>query len=182
MSYPPQRSAEYIRALHKLCQFLILNTNNMGIMVEVGSFAGESTKVYSEYFETVFAVDPWIPQLNHPNYRPDGSDVFGAEEHFDLIFKDSFVVQKLKMKSEDAYSRFEDESLDFVYLDGLHDYDSVAQDIKLWYPKVKPGSHIGGHDYLTVFPGVIKAVNEFFGEKMKDVVFFEDTSWLIKKL
>ena len=42
----------------------------------------------------------------------------------------------------------EDESLDFVYIDANHAYDWVVQDIELWYPKVKKGGILWGHDYL----------------------------------
>lgn len=55
-------------------------------------------------------------------------------------------------------------NLDFVYIDGNHDYEFVKQDIVNYYPKVKQGGLLGGHDYFPVgslAPGVIKAVDEF---------------------
>jgi len=54
-----------------------------------------------------------------------------------------------------------DGSLDFVYLDAGHDYDSVKRDIAAWWPKVKPGGIFAGNDYFSGCPGVIQAVNEF---------------------
>jgi len=61
-------------------------------------------------------------------------------------------------------------SLDFAYLDGRHDYESVKQDLELWYDKVRPGGIFAGHDYRDGVPpqgvfGVKSAVNEFFGAK-----------------
>jgi len=50
--------------------------------------------------------------------------------------------------------------LDFVYLDAAHDYDNVKLDIKCWYPKVREGGILGGHDIID--EGVKKAVNEKF--------------------
>lgn len=49
----------------------------------------------------------------------------------------------------------------FVYIDGLHDYESVTQDIATWWPCVAPGGTLAGHDYSQSTPGVIRAVDEF---------------------
>jgi cephalosporin hydroxylase len=58
---------------------------------------------------------------------------------------------------------FEDNSLDFVFIDASHDYQSVKQDIEAWLPKVRSGGIIAGHDYEpNEFPGVVQAVNEAF--------------------
>ena len=46
-----------------------------------------------------------------------------------------------------ASKKFYDESLDFVYLNADHTYKSVLRDIDAWYPKVKLGGVLGGHDY-----------------------------------
>jgi len=51
--------------------------------------------------------------------------------------------------------------LDFVYIDGNHAYAFVQKDIELYWPLVKPGGVIGGHNYQVETPGVIKAVDEF---------------------
>ena len=49
--------------------------------------------------------------------------------------------------------------VDFIYIDGNHSYDFVKRDIELYYPKVKDGGVIGGHDIY--FHEVQKAVFEF---------------------
>ena len=61
-------------------------------------------------------------------------------------------------------SNYDNESLDFVFIDAGHDYDSVMKDITSWYPKIKPGGIIAGHDYHFDV-GVYPAVNEFFKGK-----------------
>ncbi len=61
-------------------------------------------------------------------------------------------------------------SLDFVYIDARHDYESVKEDLEAWFDKVRSGGIIAGHDYVDgvlaegVF-GVRSAVDEFFGAR-----------------
>lgn len=52
-----------------------------------------------------------------------------------------------------------EEPLDFVYIDGNHDYKFVSEDIEIWTPKVKKGGLVSGHDYNI--PDVAKAVLEY---------------------
>jgi hypothetical protein len=65
------------------------------------------------------------------------------------------------MKSVEASKLYENESLDFVFIDGAHDYQSVKEDIEHWFPKVKRGGYIAGDDYN--WETVKLAVIEFFG-------------------
>ncbi|GAI15065.1 unnamed protein product [marine sediment metagenome] len=60
-------------------------------------------------------------------------------------------------------------SLDFVYIDGSHTYESVAEDIILYYPKLKKGGLLSGHDYRKHTKGVIIAVNEFCKKNALDL-------------
>ena len=66
--------------------------------------------------------------------------------------------------SVDAAKRFKDESLDFVYIDACHELEYVRQDIVAWYPKVKKGGILGGHDYSEYVDGVIQAVDYFISQ------------------
>jgi hypothetical protein len=65
----------------------------------------------------------------------------------------------IKKTSEEAVKDIK-EQLDFVYIDGNHQYEYVKKDIALYYPLVKQGGILGGHDYPT-YPGVARAVDEF---------------------
>lgn len=53
---------------------------------------------------------------------------------------------------------------DFVFVDAGHSYSAVKADLEAWEPKVRPGGWFGGHDYHSNHPGVIRAVDERFGE------------------
>lgn len=57
-------------------------------------------------------------------------------------------VEAYRMRSVEASVLFEDGTVDFVFVDGGHDYASVTQDLNAWLPKLKPNGHIAGHDFL----------------------------------
>ena len=54
----------------------------------------------------------------------------------------------MRMTSHQASKMFSDNSLDFVYIDANHSYESVREDLKIWYPKVTNGGYLFGDDYL----------------------------------
>lgn len=74
-------------------------------------------------------------------------------------------VGVLRADSAAAAAAFEDESVDFLYIDASHRYEQVLRDLMAWYPKVRPGGLIAGDDWC--FPdrgelGVRNAVRDFF--------------------
>lgn len=82
-------------------------------------------------------------------------------------------ITVIQQPSSKAASVIENETLDFVFIDGDHSYESVLEDIQLWYPKVREGGMVSGHDYdLTrkkLF-GVIRAVRQYFKKDFKVAV------------
>ena len=55
-------------------------------------------------------------------------------------------------------------TFDFIYIDASHEYESVISDIRAYAKLLKPGGCLVGDDYMTNWPGVIKAVDEFANE------------------
>lgn len=76
----------------------------------------------------------------------------------------------------EAAKLFKDESLNFVYIDGDHAYESVREDIEAWYPKISPNGIIAGDDYG--WPGVKQAVKEALGENF---MVEADNNWIHSK-
>jgi len=143
------------------------------VMVELGSFAGVSTDLFARYAKTVHAVDIWTTYME----RTSESTMQKAEDMFDLVAKDHENIIKVKGNSLEVCNDFEDESIDFVYIDSLHTHDHVKKEITNWLPKIKKTGYIGGHDYADVV-GVSMAVRDFFHEDIIEV--FGDGSWLVK--
>jgi len=150
-------------------------------MIEIGSFIGESTIIFARHFKHVIAVDPFLPNYdpNDPTSNFNFDDVFNEFKNRIEEKKDKVTIHRLM--SNDAIKELDSETYDFIYIDGLHTYDGVKNDIINYLPLVKPGGVIGGHDYGTKHPhllGVTDAVNEMLGEPDK---VFKDNSW-IKRL
>jgi predicted O-methyltransferase YrrM len=124
-----------------------------GIGAEVGVQKGWFSYILSQDWKgKIICIDPW-------------------EDNYDIVkecLKDR-NVELVRKTSVEAAKDIEDESLDWVYIDALHDYESGVEDIKTWYPKVRKGGVVAGHDYINVVmedwdPKVFaikKAVDEF---------------------
>jgi len=77
-------------------------------------------------------------------------------------FIDQGRYELIKRSSIDGSKQFVPGSLDFVYIDAAHDYQNVKEDLAAWYPLVRPGGLLCGHDYVDVYKcGVMAAVDEF---------------------
>jgi FkbM family methyltransferase len=93
------------------------------------------------------------------------------------------------MTSLEASPLIPHHSLDFVYIDARHDYDSVMEDLEAWFEKVRPGGVIAGHDYLDAECAagsfqVKMAVDRFFADRGLAVncTLFDDPwlTWLVE--
>ena len=144
---------------------------DVNIAVEVGVWRGDYSRFINEHLvpQQFYGVDPYMQY----NDYPDGED-FADQVSLDrlhaatLLRYNSWGATLLRSTSVDAASQFLDGTLDFVYLDGDHVYEGVKADIAAWWPKIRPGGILSGHDYCNVDPkknfGVILAVNELVSE------------------
>lgn len=94
-----------------------------------------------------------------------------TKQQLDKIFNDiSKVLENInnavfyREESLKAVERFDDNELDLVFIDAIHLYEEVKKDISAWMSKVKNGGILCGDDYIEGFPGVIRAVDEMFGD------------------
>jgi predicted O-methyltransferase YrrM len=87
------------------------------------------------------------------------------------------IITTYNMSSIDGSYMYEDESLDFVFIDASHEYVDVKADLIHWYPKVKNGGVFAGHDY-PAYTGVKTAVDEFFYNKK---IYNQELCWIYYK-
>lgn len=148
-------------------------------VVEVGFGLGENALNLLEELNvgTLYCVDPYIGKA-----YVDGGEVVSR-----YVKKQSLKTQVevfgnvvfISESSRTANMHFVDESVDFVYIDGAHNYASVLDDLRCWFPKVKVGGVIAGHDFNVGY-GVPEAVSVFAQEI--DIPFFVrfPDFWFIK--
>lgn len=125
------------------------NLNNLGL--ELGSFKGEFAKtILSEWPGKLIMVDVWrelpLEEYDDSSNHSQHENVFIDAMNNIKTFEDRAFMWR--MDSVNACEFVVDNSLDFIYIDANHTYESVCNDLKLWYPKVKKGGFVMGHDYL----------------------------------
>jgi predicted O-methyltransferase YrrM len=120
----------------------------------------------------------------------DAIDTFeGSREHGQVVGLYEEAVQNLKPlidlnvvniirgHSQDVVSKYQDETIDFCFIDGSHEYEDVKKDIMAYLPKVKKGGILAGHDYDAIWNGVIQAVDEILVK-----VEIVNGSWIFYKI
>ena len=139
--------------------------------VEVGSLHGESGLIISSF--------PFVKKLVCVDSNK--SSIINKRLRHKITNNSVEIVTNTSVE----YSKFVDNnSIDLVYIDADHDYESVKQDLNVWFPKVKTGGFITGHDYSKKFwGGVVQAVDELVCSISNLVLFktYIDTSYLIRK-
>lgn len=86
------------------------------------------------------------------------------------------VIKDIKGNTWEVASQFEDNSVNFVFIDADHNYESVKKDILSWLPKMKKGGIMSGHDYFNNTCGVKQAVDEIF----PNVVIGTNNIWMVQ--
>jgi len=141
----------------------IIRERKYKIGAEVGSHTGTTTKslLKHNYDLHLYAVDLWgpVPDEVGGGTQYKGYDFKKNKRRFNEVigpFLDRITV--LKGLSWEMANEVEDETLDFVFLDADHEYESVIKDIRAWTPKLKSNGTLCGHD--SNFEGVKKAIDE----------------------
>jgi len=114
--------------------------------VEVGVLKGDFTVTLCRAGFEIIGVDPWIAYPTYKDY--EGQEIFDEYEKIARGKCDGFNCSFLKATSAQAVEEFEDESLDFVFIDGNHALEYVIEDIAKWSKKVRKGGIVAGHDYF----------------------------------
>jgi len=140
--------------------------------VEVGVQQGKmSAKLLSNPDLTLYMVDAW-----------PADDEMIITKRVTQFACDRAVIRR--GKSSVIADTFINNTFDFVFIDADHSYKHCSTDIACWWPKVKKGGFLSGHDYNTPYPhtqGVNQAVDEFVKRTGLSVEFGADWTWFIRK-
>ena len=170
------RDQAYTKGLEDLIRYVKQHgdTKKMS-MIEIGSYAGESTQMFANEFESVIAIDPFINDYDPNDITCKYMELEKVYDTFKEVVDRNNNIKHIRMTSDDAIESLMNVSVDFIYIDGLHTYEQIKKDIKNYLPLLKPNCLIGGHDYHRNWSGVVKGINEILGEPDRT---FSDTSWI----
>lgn len=147
------------------------------VFVEIGTWRGKSTSCMGQLIKSsnknikFHAVDTFegsnenYHQYSIEQLKEAGTTLFDDYEKNLKMCGVYDIVNTIKSSSVEASKHFENESIDFVFIDASHEYEDVLSDVSSWYPKVKPGGLICGDDYAPWWQFVMNAVNDYFEGK-----------------
>jgi hypothetical protein len=169
--------------------------------MEIGVEKGEFSKIIFENLSPIklYLVDPFentvdpitnVEFYTNLPWATKQKTVYSDQTCYDIVsklfdkeIKDDVVIIDRNL-STNAIQNYEDETFDFIYIDACHLYESVLWDMENYFPKLKKGGILGGHDYFDC-PGfgVIRAVDEFCLKYGYEITFLVESSqsgdWLL---
>lgn len=115
------------------------------IGVESGAYSKRLLEANPDLF--LYSIDPWKA---HRGYRDHT-----RQRKLNRFYDETVAALKpfgsrariMRQFSQDALQYFDDNSMDFVYIDANHKFVEITNDIFNWSKKVRPGGIISGHDY-----------------------------------
>lgn len=158
--------------------------------VEIGCKEGRTTGHILKNVpdSRVIAIDPWMAQ----EATPDPTKETYADWDFSKIEAEFWEnvgehkdrCEMLRETSAQAACNIRQpggpQYFDLIFIDALHDYEHVKQDIALWWPKVRVGGILAGHDFNHKWPGCERAVAESFD--LMQVGVAPDSVWFVMKV
>ena len=149
------------------------------IGVEIGVYKGENAQQLLKYlkFQTLFLVDAYV---GYADYTTNAliKCYNEAKKRLKPYKNYEFVIIHSKgfFKTCEIVKR---KDLDFIYLDGAHDYENVRQDIENSFSLIKKGGVLAGHDINQ--EEVAKAIYEFAIKNELRVQIGKRNDWWIIK-
>lgn len=148
------------------------------VCAEIGTWKGDFAAVIISHRRPtrLYLVDPWEHRAEGDYADASyGGRMEGGQAALDQMYEsvaarfsteiEAGQVEILRRRSADAAATLEDESLDWVYIDGDHSYEGVKGDLEAYWRTVKPGGLMAGDDYghegSWFEDGVTRAVDEF---------------------
>lgn len=160
------------------------------IGAEVGVWTGDLSSVILAYVKPkkLYLLDSWaaypdyIKELKSRNCNADYLEQALWDKMYQGVcerFKQNKEVNIIKGMSGEKIPIISDGELDWAYLDASHFEEYVYKDLVNWWPKIKSGGTLCGHDFL--FPGIPPALERFSREMNIDVWPCGNDWWIDKK-
>lgn len=145
-------------SIYPILNFIKNKFNNNSIdVLEIGARYGESSEMILKTLniKNYYIIDPYT---SYSHYNSDGFDKIISSDKDDNIFKE--VNKKLHKINKnvkfyrnfsndiDVVNKFDDESLDLIFIDGNHTYKYVLEDLENYFPKLKKNGILCGDDFF----------------------------------
>jgi hypothetical protein len=164
------------------------------VCAEIGSYKGDFAAwiLSSGRPRKLHLIDPWKHETD-PEYqdawygKADQRQMDGIYQSVQDRFRKEIASGRVTLhrkSSETAHDDFPDAYFDWIYVDGNHRYEFVAKDLRVFYPKVKPGGFICGDDYEDAGwweGGVQRAVDEFVDQGFCEKIVVKNGQFMLKK-
>lgn len=170
--------------------FWLNQSSLIGAGAEIGVARGDYAKRILTDWEgkKLFLVDPWRRQLSTVYQERQTTEEEYERWHYacQLLASQDERVKLYRGLSKDVVKTIPDSSLDFAYIDANHDAIHVIEDLNNWWPKVRHGGIMGGHDYCTKkddgwFCEVDTAVRDWCKQMNIGHFVTPCTSWWVRK-
>jgi len=164
--------------------------------VRVGAFSAHL--LANSRLERLYSIDPWSDDQSvtmaytASMFTRDGRMERFYDEAVRTLAGFGDRSRIMRETSLSAVDKFKDGELDFLYLDASHLFTGFALDMIRWWPKVRVGGVMAGHDYIRKRTyQVAYVVNGFCMEHLQDLMLTEDDTdtdgrpapswWFVKK-
>jgi hypothetical protein len=169
------------------------------VCVEIGSYLGQSAIAFGLWAKKrkrptsfkLICVDPWLgvdeSNIVDPRFVDEqrkliaqcGGTLKPGFDHNCKAYGISDWIDARQMTSVEAAATFADASVDRVMVDGDHAAASVQADLEAWWPKLKPGGEMVGHD--DDWPDVNRTVRAWAAEQGVNVLPLSVRCWRVVK-
>lgn len=154
------------------------------VFVEIGAWKGKSTaymavEIINSGKDIKFHTVDTFEGSDEPQHHADPVIQEGRlEEVFRENIRDVNQYVNVHVGDSSTYAaEFEDESVDFIFIDGAHTFEGVTKDLEAWWPKLKHGARMGGDDIR--WKGVHRAVTTFFACE-PEITYNKKHWWMVR--
>lgn len=140
-----------------LYEEMVKQARHGAIFVEIGAWVGRSACLMGDLIRSsekevlFYAVDHGLgsPELANEMQEIVGR---GSTQWEELVCNIAdcalgHYIQPIRAKSVDAAMLFRPHSVDFAFIDGNHEEESVVADVAAWLPTMRHGGTLAGHDW-----------------------------------